>query len=101
MSYQITTEYCWYNEGQTIVKMYFVSGVPFTFDELPTGHLYDKDILEEANNNKSYEIDDLFRYSDYLIEEEAHPCLFMMDIKNPEDLPDEKEHIYDEGDLTN
>ena len=32
--------------------MYFLNDIPFTFDELPDGHLYDRDLVEEANKNK-------------------------------------------------
>jgi len=79
--------------------MYFIQGVPFTFDELPIGHLYDRDLIEFANKNLSYEPNDLYKSSFYLIDEEAHPCLFMMDIENPEDMPEEEEYDYNEEDL--
>jgi hypothetical protein len=87
MSYKITKEYCWYNNGTQIVLMYFINNVPFTFDELPDGHLYDQNLLKEADNNKTYDPEDLFLSSFYLIDEEAHPLLFDMDLENPEDLP--------------
>ena len=99
MSYKIDTAYCWYDNGSMIVKMYFINQVPFTFDELPDGHLYDKDLVELANNERSFEPEDLYRSSFYLIDEEAHPCLFLMDIENPEDMPEEIELQYDEEDL--
>jgi hypothetical protein len=87
MSYQISQAYCWYNEGSQIVKMYFISEIPFTFDELPEGHLYDKDLRKLADKNRSFEPEDLYRNSFYLIDEEAHPLLFEVDLKNPQDLP--------------
>jgi hypothetical protein len=100
MSYKIDTAYCWYDNGSMIVKMYFINQVPFTFDELPDGHLYDKDLVELANNERSFEPEDLYRSSFYLIDEEAHPCLFLMDLENPEDMPQEEfEFQYDEEDL--
>jgi len=34
-------------------------------------------------------LEDIFKYSDYLIAEECHPVLFDLDIVNPEILPDE------------
>ena len=97
--YKASTAYCWYNEASIIVKMYFINEIPFTFDEMPDGHLYDQDLIKEADKNQSFEAEDLYRNSNYLIEEEAHPCFFMMDIENPEDLPDEAQVSYDEEDL--
>ncbi len=98
MSYKITKEYCWYNNGTQIVLMYFINNVPFTFDELPDGHLYDQNLLKEADNNKTYDPEDLFLSSFYLIDEEAHPLLFDMDLENPEDLPEDIVE-FDEEDL--
>lgn len=100
MSYKITHAYCWYNEGTMIVKMYFINSVPFTFDELPDGHLYDKDLIKLADQNRTFEPEDLYKNSFYLIDEEAHPCLFMMDLENPEDMPPDMEYLFDEEDLT-
>jgi len=96
--YKITSSYCWYNNKSIVVKMYFINGVPFTFDELPDGHLYDRDLCEEADKNTAYEIEDLYKTSFYLIDEEVHPCLFMVDLENPEDMPDE-DFEFDEEDL--
>ena len=39
MSYPVTTRYCWFNEGNAIVKMFFLNDVPFTFDDLDEGYL--------------------------------------------------------------
>jgi hypothetical protein len=89
MSYQISQAYCWYNEGTMIVKMYFISEIPFTFDELPDGHMYDKDLKELADKQRRFEPEDLFKNSFYLIDEEAHPLLFEVDLENPQDLPED------------
>jgi len=89
MSYQISQAYCWYNEGSQIVKMYFISEIPFTFDELPDGHLYDQDLKRLADKQRRFEPEDLFKNSFYLIDEEAHPLLFEMDLENPQDLPED------------
>jgi len=89
MSYTVSTKHCWYNDEKVIVKMYFLNDVPFTFDEMPDGHLYDRDLVEEANKNKSYEVDDVYKGSNYLILEQAHPCFDSIDILNPEVLPED------------
>jgi hypothetical protein len=100
MGYRIDKFYCWYNNGSQIVLMYTINSVPFTFDELPDGHLYDLDLCKEADKNRTFEPEDLYRSSFYLIDEEAHPCLFMLDLENPEDMPSEMESFFDEEDLT-
>lgn len=101
MSYKITQAYCWYNNGSMIVKMYFINELPFTFDELPDGHLYDQDLCREADKYLAYEPEDLYRNSFYLIDEEAHPCFFPVDIENPQDLPEDLQYDLDGEDLTN
>ena len=89
MSYQISQAYCWYNNGTMIVKMYFINQIPFTFDEMSDGHMYDDDLKRLADKQRTFEPEDLFKNSFYLIDEEAHPLLFEMDLENPQDLPDE------------
>jgi hypothetical protein len=100
MSYKITKAYCWYDNGTKIVLMYFISGIPFTFDELPDGHLYDHDLCRLADQQRTFDPEDLFKSSFYLIDEEAHPMLFPVELENPEDLPDDFELECDEEDLT-
>ena len=99
MSYRIHSSYCWYNNGTMIVKMYFINHVPFTFDELPVGHLYDLDLIRLADSERTYEPDDLYKNSFYLIDEEVHPCLFPIDLENPEDMPDEINYIDNDEDF--
>jgi hypothetical protein len=77
-----------------IVKMYFIQDIPFTFDELPEGAIYDKGLIETANKYYHYEPEDLFKNSFYLIDEEAHPCLFDLELENPEDMPPDIEYEY-------
>lgn len=92
MSYKITKAHCWYDNGSKIVLMYMLNEVPFTFDELPDGHLYDQDLCREADKYRAFEPEDLFRNSFYLIDEQCHPCLFDIELENPEDMPDEIEY---------
>jgi len=99
MSYKIDTAYCWYDNGSMIVKMYFINQVPFTFDELPDGHLQDEELRRLADNERSFEPEDLYRSSFYLIDEEVHPCMFPVELENPEDMPDDEVYYHDEEDL--
>jgi hypothetical protein len=69
--------------------MYYIENMPFAFDVLEREQKEDKWILSEAAINPEYTLEDIFRYSDYLIAEEVHPVLFELDLVNPEVLPDE------------
>jgi hypothetical protein len=105
MSYRITKKFCWYEEDEErfprIVQIYFLNGVPFTFDDLPDGHLYDQDIVGEANSNRLFMVEDIYIGSFYLIDEQAHPCLFTLNIENPEDMPIDEYYSSKEEDLLN
>ena len=70
------------------VLMYYVNEIPFSFDVLEREEKQDKWILAEAAINDDYTLDDIFRYSDYLIAEECHPVLFELDLVNPELIPE-------------
>ena len=94
MPYTISTAHCWYNEGKIIVKMYFLESIPFTFDEMPDGHLYDLDLIKEADNNRRYEVEDVYKGSNYMIMESMHPCFDMIEISNPENLPEDLIPFY-------
>ncbi len=98
--YKITHAYCWYNEGTMIVKMYFINEVPFTFDELPELAHTDPDLMRLADQQRTFEPEDLYKSSFYLIDEEAHPLLFPVELENPEDLPEDVEFEFNEEDLT-
>ena len=87
MKYRIDARYVWYNQGTQLVLMYFINGVAFTFDDTPDSFLYDKEILEIANNELAYEPEDIYRSSFYLIDEQCHPLMFDVDLENPELLP--------------
>jgi hypothetical protein len=71
------------------VLMYYIESMPFAFDILEEDQKHDKWILAEAALHQEYTLDDIFRYSDYLIAEECHPVLFELPLLNPEILPDE------------
>ena len=95
--YKISKKFCWFRDGSMIVAMYFINEKPFTFDELPDGHLEDDDLLREADKNASFDDEDMYNNFFYLIEEELHPCFFAIDLENPEELPDDLNYaIYGE-----
>ena len=86
MKYKISSKYCHYNNE--IVEMYFINNVPFTFEEIPQIMQDDPYVQIDASNNEEYSIEDLYKTSFYLIDEECHPCLFPVDLENPEDMPE-------------
>tara|TARA_R100000231_G_scaffold5858_2_gene8922 strand:+ start:242 stop:541 length:300 start_codon:yes stop_codon:yes gene_type:complete len=98
--YKISIKYCWFEDGTRIVKMYFINEVPFTFDDLPEGHLWDDDLCRSADANRPYSPEDMYKSFGYLISEEVHPFYFPVELENPEDMPDDIEYYYEE-DLRN
>ena len=70
------------------VLMYYVENIPFAFDVLEREEKQDKWILSECAINPEYTLEDIFRWSDYLIAEECHPVLFELDLVNPELIPE-------------
>ena len=70
------------------VLIYFVNDIPFAFDCLDQHQKQDKWILTECAINPEYTLEDILRWSDYLMEEECHPVLFELDLLNPEIIPE-------------
>jgi hypothetical protein len=87
MKYRIDARYIWYERGTKIVLMYFIQGIPFTFDEVPDDGLNDLELIKLADNQPRLDPEDLFYSSFYLIDEECHPMLFELELENPEILP--------------
>jgi hypothetical protein len=90
MQYSITTCYRWFIAPKTpneLVKVYCIEGIPFSFDILPEIAKSDPIIFTEANQKIGIKSEQMLKWSDYLIAEEAHPLLFELNIKNPEELP--------------
>lgn len=85
MTYKITSNYCFHNN--TIVDMYFINGIPFTFDCINVIMEDDPYVIMEAKDNVSYESKDMYRWSNYLIMEECHPLIYELELENPEAMP--------------
>ena len=64
-TFEVSSSLVWYNDERMVVKMYFLNDIPFTFDELPVGHLWDQDLVKEANANRSFEIEDVYKAVSY------------------------------------
>jgi hypothetical protein len=88
MKYKITTSYNWYEieNDKFIIKTYYINGIAFTFDELPTIVQDDPEIIQRANGQLTMTPNEFYLKSFYLIDEQAHPCIFELDLENPEVL---------------
>ena len=88
MKYKITTSYNWYNtEYETcIIKTFYINHVPFTFDEIPKIIQDNPEVIKQANENRLLTPSIFYQSSFYLIDEEVHPCLFEVELENPEIL---------------
>lgn len=73
-----------------IVEMWFIMGMPFTFEELPESVQELEEVKLDAETQKRYTMEELYRVSDYLIAEEAHPILFDLSwlVENYAEIPD-------------
>ena len=58
-----------------------------TRDDIPEEYIDDTDVKELADMENSYEPEDLYTSSSYLIEEGCHPLINDVELKNPESLP--------------
>ena len=85
MKYTLSQSYCFYL-GQ-VVRMYFIQGLPYTFDELPQIVQDHPAIQTEALSHRDYDDEELYQTSNYLIMEEMHPLMFPIEVDNPELLP--------------
>ena len=88
MSYKITYSYNWYktNNERFIIKTYHINSIPFTFEELPSIVQDDPEIIKMADEHFRMTPEIFYYKSFYLIDEEAHPMLFDLDLENPEVL---------------
>lgn len=91
MEYTLSKSYRWYEtpRGKSIVLMYFINGVVYTYDNLIETSENDPEIILEATANHIYTEDEVYWSSYYLIQEEAHPLIFPLKLENPELLPTE------------
>ena len=89
MKYKVTNAYCYLDSCDCIVNVFMINGLPFTFEDEGFDP-HDGDIIAEANTNPHIKMNDLYRWSDYLISEEMHPILYEMSelIENYHDVPD-------------
>lgn len=85
MEYQLSQNYVYYMG--MVVRMYFIQGMPYTFDELPILVQEHPAVQSEALQFKDYDDEELYMASSYLVCEGCHPLMFDIPVKNPELLP--------------
>ncbi len=88
MSYKITYSYNWYQtpEDKFIIKTYYINNIAFTFDEILGELQNDPEIIEKAEQQLLMTPEIFYQKSFYLIDEQAHPILFELELENPEAL---------------
>ena len=86
--YELTVNYRWYDNKTTICLFYYIRGAPFTFDELPSLMQDHPEVIAEADSHEPLEPEDMWKVSNYLIQEQMHPCIFVVPVDHPELLPD-------------
>lgn len=88
MKYKITYSYNWYTTDteRFIIKTYYINNIPFTFDEILKIMQDDPEIIAKAEQQLTMTPEIFYQKSFYLIDEEAHPILFELDLENPEVL---------------
>jgi hypothetical protein len=101
MKYKITTSYNWYKteDDRFIILTYYINGIAFTFDEILEESQNDPEIIKKADEQLLMTPNEFYLKSFYLIDEEAHPLLFELDLENPQDLPEDGYDLIEE-DLT-
>ena len=85
MKYQLSQQYCFYMGA--VVRMYFIQGIPYTFDELPLIIQDHPEVQSEALKGKDWDDEELYLWSSYLVTEECHPLMFELQLDNPALLP--------------
>ncbi len=88
MSYKITYSYNWYQtpEDKFIIKTYYINNIAFTFDEILEELQNDPEIIAKAEQQLVMTPEIFYLKSFYLIDEQAHPMLFELELENPEAL---------------
>jgi len=85
---RITSNYCYLDNN--IVEMWYILGLPFTFEELPEAIQELEEVKLDADTGRRYTMQELYKISDYLISELCHPILFDLSdwVENYAECPD-------------
>ena len=64
MKYQLSQQYCFYMG--MVVRMYFIQGIPYTFDELPLIVQDHPAVQAEALAGRDWDDEEMYLWSSYL-----------------------------------
>lgn len=70
------------------VKIYFLQGTPFTWDDLTGIEKDDPEVLTQLSKNDIISLNDILNGSAYLIAEELHPLIYEIALSLDSELPD-------------
>ena len=85
MKYKLSQSYAFYMG--MVVRMYFINGMPYTFDELPVLVQDHPAVQTEALAGHDWGDEELYRSSSYLMEEQVHPLVYKVEVDDPQLLP--------------
>ena len=85
MKYTLSQAYVFYM-GE-VVRMYFIQGIPYTFDELPKVIQDHPGIQAEALKFRDFDDEELYHACGYLMQEECHPLIYDVEVNDPALLP--------------
>lgn len=85
MKYSLSQAYVFYMGS--VVRMYFIQSIPYTFDELPLIIQEHPSVQTEALQGRDWDDEELYKCSSYLVEEECNPLMFDIEVNDPELLP--------------
>ena len=75
-----------YLKTEGLVKMYFIHGIPFTWDEIEEWPLPDE-VIQAARERYMFSAEDIWHGSSYLMEEGFHPLLDELNLDELSELP--------------
>ena len=79
--------YLYFDEARSsVVRMWFINGMPFTFDSLEKEELENPWNQGEAALNPEFTLEQVEKVSSYLMEEELHPLLFEVPVSKTDPI---------------
>lgn len=86
--YKVTSKICLSEEDGSLIKVYFINEIPFTYDALDDIISKDETAMNEAIMNPTISLNLIAQKSDYLIKENLHPLLSDVTLHPESILPD-------------
>lgn len=87
MIYKVTSNYRLLLERGP-VKVFYLQGIPFTWDDLLKTEKGNDEVIRELSENDIISLEEINNGSSYLIAEELHPLIFDVPLDVDSVLPD-------------